>query len=168
MEIRYWFQAAGLQYEDYRHSPIYRAHCVTANFMARCLRDRGERLNAWMPDNAASRFRMLRSRRTDGANALRRPVAAMVRAERRRIRQYGHVMRSLPPEANSAYLAAHAEASKALARGEIRAFSVCNDVALGRVIHYETHQGWMPDPVYSDLHDDSTQQEAVFESSAGF
>lgn len=46
MEIRYWFQAAGLQYEDYRHSPIYRAHCVTANFMARCLRDRYERLNA--------------------------------------------------------------------------------------------------------------------------
>jgi hypothetical protein len=153
MEIRYWFQAAGLQFEDYRHSPIYRAHCVTANFMARCLRDRGERLNAWMPDNAASRFRMLRPHRTDGANALRRQVAAMG---------------NLPPEANSAYLAAHAEASKALARGEIRAFSVCNDVALGRVIHYETHQGWMPDPVYSDLHDDNTQQEAVFESSAGF
>jgi hypothetical protein len=35
-------------------------------------------------------------------------------------------------------------------------------------MHYETHQGWMPDPVYSDLHDDNTQQEAVFESSAGF
>lgn len=77
-------------------------------------------------------------------------------------------MRSLPPEATSAYLVAHAEASKALARGEIRAFSVSNDVALGRVIHYETHQGWAPDPVYSDLHDDSGQREAVCESSVGY
>lgn len=151
MENRYWFQAKGLDFQDYQHRPAYRAHCVTAKFMARVLRERGERLDAWMPDNAASRFRMLKPHRTDGANSLRSAVAKMVWAERKRIRQVGESIRRTPATAANTYLAAHAEASRALACGEIRAFSVAHDPRLGRVIHYETHQGWMPGHVYSDI-----------------
>ena len=46
MQNRYWFQAAGLDFEDYQHSPVYRAHCATAKFMAIIMRERGEQLNS--------------------------------------------------------------------------------------------------------------------------
>lgn len=86
MHNRYWFQAAGLDFEDYQHSPVYRAHCATAKFMANIMRERGEQLNCWLPDNAASQFRMLRPFRSEGANALRNEVAARVKSTRRRLR----------------------------------------------------------------------------------
>jgi hypothetical protein len=151
MKNRYWFQAKGLDFQDYQHSPIYRAHCATAKFMARILRERGERLNAWIPDNAASQFRMLKEHRSEGANALRSSVAKLVWSERKRVRQVSATIQRTPATAHSAYLAAHAEASRALACGEIRAFSVAYDAHRGRVIHYESHQGWMPEAVYSDI-----------------
>lgn len=163
MQNRYWFQAAGLDFEDYQHSPVYRAHCATAKFMANIMRERGEQLNCWLPDNAASQFRMLRPFRSEGANALRNEVAARVKSTRRRLRMVRATLAKTTPVINDAYLEAHAEASRSLACGDIRAFSVVRDPSLGRVIHYETHQGWCPDPVYQDLHEecDVSQGEEV-------
>ena len=150
---KYWFQAKGLDFEDYRHSPVYRAHCITAKFAVRILREGtfGSCSHSGHYDDA-SQFRMLRSHRGPAANALRSMVAKRVAAERKRIRQFGRVMREAQKEAYpDAYVRAHIEASAALARGEIRAFSVNCCPESGRVIHYETHQGWCPDPVFRDF-----------------
>ena len=147
----YWFQAKGLDFQDYQHSPVYRAHCVTGKFLARLLRERGEQFNAWLPDNAASRFRMLRQHRTEGANALSRSMATLVWSERMKMRQLHQTLLNRPASCDALYLQAHAEASRALACGSIRAFSVATTPKQGRVIHYEGHEGWQSTPVYCDV-----------------
>lgn len=152
MESRYWFQAHGLDFQDYQNRPTYRAHCVTAKFTALVLREGGAGETHIGLSPAAIQFRMLRPFRCEEANALRSKVAQRVLSERKRIRLYGKLMRNLPKqEYPSAYEQAHQEASKALGRGDIRAYSVTSCPERGRVIHYETHQGWQPDPVFCDF-----------------
>ncbi|CAN7650846.1 hypothetical protein LJR129_005082 [Acidovorax sp. LjRoot129] len=152
MKSRYWFQAHGLDFQDYQNRPTYRAHCVTAKFAALVLSDSGGGETHIGLSPAASQFRMLRPFRCEEANALRSKVAKRVLTERKRIRVYGKLMRGLPAQDfPCAYVQAHQEASKALARGDIRAYSVTSCPERGRVIQYESHQGWQPDPVYCDF-----------------
>lgn len=152
MENRYWFQAKGLDYQDYACRPTYRAQCVTAKFANSIFAESGGVTHSGIPDEL-TQYRMLRPYRSEAANELRTQVAHRVRAERRRIRKFSKTMRNLPVQCHPcAYVLAHQEASKALARGEIRSFSVTTCPERGRVIHYETDQGWNPDPAFCDVY----------------
>lgn len=155
LENRYWFQAKGLDFQDYQHRPTYRAHCTTAKFAAIVLRQSGISNSGVGISDVETQFRMLRQFRTAAANALRIQVARLVRGERNRMRQFGRLMRSLShQEYPTDYVRAYQAASKAAERGEIRAFSVSNCPERGRVIHYETDQGWNPDPAFCDFDPD--------------
>lgn len=148
MESRYWFQAKGLDYQDYKDRPTYRAHCVTAHVAATILRESGG-----SNSDAHKQFRMLAPFRSPQANELRAKVAARARLVRASLRRRRLLLEKASSEDHlNAYLLAHQQASRALARGDIRAFSVISCPDRGRVIYYETHQGWNPEPAFCDFY----------------
>ncbi len=161
MESRYWFQAKGLDYQDYKDRPTYRAHCVTAQVAANILRESGG-----INSEAHKQFRMLAPFRSPQANAIRAKVAARARLVRANIRRHRQVLEKVATDDHlNAYLLAHQDASRALARGDIRAFSVTSCPDRGRVIHYETHQGWRPEPAFCDFY---PEEDRDLNSSSGW
>lgn len=152
MQKRYWFQVNGSSFQDYESSPIYRAHCATAKFLSLILKENGLKHDSWNPVDGACSFRMLKDFRSSEANKLRNLVAKRVKSERKRIRAVGKTIAMTTVTHNDAYIQAHSEASRMLAIGDIRAFSVKRNPEMGRVIEVETDQGWNPVPFYCDFY----------------
>lgn len=54
-------------------------------------------------------------------------------------------------ELNAAYQQAHRDAEQELKSGRIRSYSCTHTRERGRLIFFETDQGWNPEPYYEDF-----------------